>query len=410
MLSLENILTNSKIEKMVYKYDNENMREWIDVTFSLKNHHSVTEKINEGNRFDMFLNYLGLDTTENKDEDFNKLKELLLMPYNEKEAPEERLLGFKVDRSIFDIKNDPREWIEDYLDTYNTLVDNFPSLIFLCPYIISLTKYMAERYGLYSYEEFSDDELLDYIEPSSKELCQATAVYADFHNIVSYLIYIRLDLKYDAENIFYIPQFHEIKMPTSEISIIYQAYCQETFGQTVFSRLNPFIYDKDHELLPSWEDVVIKLPTNLHEEIKLPECNNIYSFLQQSMEYMVNEEMCIRKCKHCKRYFVTRYSSLAEYCERLVEGTNANCQEYHSKKRYKNKKAKDPLYQTYIKYYNRIYGRIRRKSLPEDSPLLDEIKTLYSNYDDRFKLAETDDIRHEILDEFIVEAEKLIKG
>ncbi|MDB8850927.1 MAG: DUF6076 domain-containing protein [Peptostreptococcus sp.] len=42
--------------------------------------------------------------------------------------------------------------------------------------------------------------------------------------------------------------------------------------------------------------------------------------------------MSRRKCKNCDRYFIARYSSLAEYCLRKVEGTNATCQEYASKK------------------------------------------------------------------------------
>lgn len=113
--------------------------------------------------------------------------------------------------------------------------------------------------------------------------------------------------------------------------------------------------------------------------------------------------MSLRKCKNCDRYFIARYSNLAEYCLRKVEGTNATCQEYASKKTYKKKQAANPLYKVFITYYNRIYERIRRGTLDKDSTLLDDIKVLHQEFEVKYNNA-----KEEIINLFILEADKLL--
>lgn len=112
--------------------------------------------------------------------------------------------------------------------------------------------------------------------------------------------------------------------------------------------------------------------------------------------------MSLRKCKNCNRYFIARYSSLAEYCSRKVEGTNATCQEYASKKTYKKKQAENPLYQVFTTYYNRIYGRIRRGILYKDSTLLDDIKVLHKEFASKYDSAKDKDSKEKIINLFIL--------
>ena len=114
--------------------------------------------------------------------------------------------------------------------------------------------------------------------------------------------------------------------------------------------------------------------------LEFPTCDSIIRFLRQTVQSLIHEEMSLRKCKNCNRYFITRYSSLAEYCLRKVEGTNATCQEYASKKTYKKKQSENPLYQVFTTYYNRIYGRIRRGTLDKDSTLPDDIKVAWRRF------------------------------
>ena len=67
-----------------------------------------------------------------------------------------------------------------------------------------------------------------------------------------------------------------------------------------------------------------------------------------------------------------------------MEGTNATCQEYASKKTYKKKQAANPLYQVFTTYYNKICGRIRRGTLDKDSTLLDDIKVLHQEFASKY--------------------------
>lgn len=39
-----------------------------------------------------------------------------------------------------------------------------------------------------------------------------------------------------------------------------------------------------------------------------------------------------------------------------------------------------PVYIEYLRAYNRLYGRIRRKTLPVNTPLMDQLKELRDEY------------------------------
>ena len=47
---------------------------------------------------------------------------------------------------------------------------------------------------------------------------------------------------------------------------------------------------------------------------------------------------------------------------------------------YKDRLFKHPIHTEFTKSYNRLYGRIRRGKLPEDTPLMDELKALHDEY------------------------------
>lgn len=150
------------------------------------------------------------------------------------------------------------------------------------------------------------------------------------------------------------------------------------------------------------------LPNKLNAPLEFPVCDSIVKFLRQTVQSLIHDEISLRKCKNCDRYFIARYSSLAEYCLRKVKGTNTTCQEYASKKIYKKKQAVNPLYQVFTTYYNRIYGRIRRVTLDKDSTLLDDIKVLHQEFASKYDSAKNKDSKEEILNLFILEAAKLL--
>ena len=79
-----------------------------------------------------------------------------------------------------------------------------------------------------------------------------------------------------------------------------------------------------------------------------------------------------------------------------------------SKKIYKKKQAENPLYQVFTTYYNRIYGRIRRGSLDNDTTLLNDIKLLHQEFSSKYDTSNDSESKEKIIESFIIEADKLL--
>ena len=61
----------------------------------------------------------------------------------------------------------------------------------------------------------------------------------------------------------------------------------------------------------------------------------------------------------------------------------------------------------YIKAYNRLYGRIRRKTVPANTMLADKLKDLRDEYYEKYDTAEAD-VQESILQEFIRKNDELL--
>lgn len=317
--------------------------------------------------FSLFLNIFNFDTTDNSIL-IDKIKDLLFSTTKYSEINE-----FDISEADFAITDDVGNFITKYLDNYKTIVNLYPITYMLYPYIFKILRYLLCKNNLYSGSYKVD-------------LDSAIDSYVGLYNEIHYLIDNLDNMKQEVIDIFNTFSEYKVKLPTSEIALIYQAYNQKNKNELIFNDLNPFIRTNTDEIFSSWKDIVMTLPNKLDAPLEFPVCDSIIKFLRQTVQNLIHDEMSLRKCKNCDRYFIVRYSSLAEYCLRKVEGTNATCQEYASKKTYKKKQAANPLYQVFTTYYNRIYGRIRRGTLDKDSTLLDDIKILHqefaTNYDE----------------------------
>lgn len=340
-------------------------------------------------RFSLFLNIFNSDTTDNSIL-IEKIKGLLFITTDYGEINE-----FDLSENDFSISDDVENFITKYLDNYKTIVNLYPITYMLYPDIFKILRYMLCKNNLYSGSYKVD-------------LDSAIDSYVELHNEIHYLIDNLDNMKQEVIDIFNTFSEYKVKLPTSEIALIYQAYNQKNKKKLVFNELNPFIRTTTDEVFSSWEDVIKTLPNKLDAPLEFPVCDSIIKFLRQTVQSLIHEEMSLRKCKNCDRYFIVRYSSLAEYCLRKVEGTNATCQEYASKKTYKKKQAANPLYQVFTTYYNRIYGRIRRGTLDKDSTLLDDIKVLHQEFEVKYNNAKNKDAKEEIINLFILEADKLL--
>ncbi len=346
-------------------------------------------EVYSGDRFSLFLNIFNFDTTDNSIL-IEKINNLLFITTKYSEINE-----FDLSEVDFAISDDVENFITKYLDNYKTIVNLYPITYMLYPDIFKILRYLLYKNNLYSGSYKVD-------------LDSAIDSYVGLHNEIHYLIDNLDNMKQEVIDIFNTFSEYKVKLPTSEIALIYQAYNQKNKNELIFNDLNPFIRTNTDEIFSSWEDIVMTLPNKLDAPLEFPVCNSIIKFLRQTVQNLIHDEMSLRKCKNCDRYFIARYSSLAEYCLRKVKGTNATCQEYASKKTYKKKQAANPLYQVFTTYYNRIYGRIRRGTLDKNSTLLDDIKVLHQEFEVKYNNAKNKDAKEEIINLFILEADKLL--
>lgn len=341
-------------------------------------------------RFSLFLNIFNFDTTDNSIL-IDKIKDLLFITTKYSEINE-----FDISEADFAITDDVGNFITKYLDNYKTIVNLYPITYMLYPYIFKILRYLLCKNNLYSGSYKVD-------------LDSAIDSYVGLYNEIHYLIDNLDNMKQEVIDIFNTFSEYKVKLPTSEIALIYQAYNQKNKNELIFNDLNPFIRTNTDEIFSSWKDIVMTLPNKLDAPLEFPVCDSIIKFLRQTVQNLIHDEMSLRKCKNCDRYFIVRYSSLAEYCLRKVEGTNATCQEYASKKTYKKKQAANPLYQVFTTYYNRIYGRIRRGTLDKDSTLLDDIKILHQEFATKYDELADKNEKEKLIQEFTSSAENLIK-
>ena len=132
---------------------------------------------------------------------------------------------------------------------------------------------------------------------------------------------------------------------------------------------------------PSWNDYLDIFLTDAGDEKKKTyPITSFEQFIHIGIERLLQTESVLRVCKLCGGYFRIRFASTQEYCTRLYGKTKATCNEYASRKSYKDRLFKHPIHTEFTKSYNRLYGRIRRGKLPADTPLMDELKALHDEY------------------------------
>ena len=345
--------------------------------------------IYESEEFSLLLNLFGLDLTS-EILPFSDIRKLLFIDKEEVEINE-----LDLDENDFDLTKDIKKFISSYLKLFNELTVAYPILYILFGDVWTILRYLVCKEGLYNGKYKIDFD-------------SASTAYVNLYNDISYILAHRKKMKQELLDIFNLFSEYKVKLPTSEIALIYQAYNQNRGYDLILNELNPYIRDTNNQLMTSWEDIIKILPNKLNEDLSFPICDSLTKFVKQMVQVLIHKEQTLRRCKNCDRYFVARYSSLAEYCTRKVAGTNSSCQEYASKKIYKKKQAENPLYQVFTTYYNRIYGRIRRGSLDKDTTLLDDIKLLHQEFSSKYDTSNDSESKEKIIESFIIEADKLL--
>lgn len=80
--------------------------------------------------------------------------------------------------------------------------------------------------------------------------------------------------------------------------------------------------------------------------------NNISAILYYSISSVLKEEIYLKTCKNCNRYFIAK-NKATDYCDTFVNENKKTCQEIGRLKVFHKQKNSDPTLSLYYKIYNR---------------------------------------------------------
>lgn len=200
---------------------------------------------------------------------------------------------------------------------------------------------------------------------------------------------------------------------SDKIAQIYRGYCRRN---GLIDYTEDFLHNSDHQIsaLPTmgldWREYLeVHKEEYLTYELKQETLFmfSLSELFHTGVDLMLESQAVLRKCKLCGGYFRIKYSSSQEYCTRLYRDTKAACNEYVSRKSYKEKLFQNPIHQEFTKSYNKLYGRIRRGKLPADTPLMDQLKALHDEYAEKYENTHHKD-REAVWKEYIEKNRKLL--
>ena len=216
------------------------------------------------------------------------------------------------------------------------------------------------------------------------------------------------------------PSKQGLQLPSSAIAEIYHSYClyasKQDFQSDALSTMelkNNFLSDiraqKDSCNTQNWTEYLNHASNLITDNAigKYP-VTSFKQFLCIGIRLLLEDELVIKKCKLCNGYFRVKYTSNQEYCTRIYRDTSTTCNEYASRKSYKEKLFSHPIHTEFTKSYNRLYARIRRGKLPADTPLMDQLKALHDEYTEKYENTHQKD-REAIWKEYIEKNKELLK-
>lgn len=93
---------------------------------------------------------------------------------------------------------------------------------------------------------------------------------------------------------------------------------------------------------------------------------SIREALHISFMKMVSNDVLVKKCKCCGKYFIPRGRPDAEYCDRIAPDSKKTCSEIGAIKRYKEKCTNNPILRAFQKEYKKQNARVRTKKISQD--------------------------------------------
>ncbi len=340
------------------------------------------------------------ETKENLDKTFDLLLSSIGLFGIKPDMQKDKLIN-KIDNFIKDFDDKAfSDVASSVLDILKECFDPHPVLAYLYPY------YYALLHSLYLYAEKS----CSYEETVSQFSAKITVLLQELLHLKSSYEQAR---EY-TQSVFIEPYTDNASVPSTTSAALYHSYCKILNKSNFYMDAFDFPINKDYlknifdNNTPAWSSYFELLSKKLLDtDTQDYHITSFAQFLHIGLSIMMSGEMVIRKCKLCNGYFQTKHSSDQMYCSRIYKNTSATCSEVGVRKTYKEKLFQHPIHQEFTKSYNKLYGRIRRGKVPNDTPLMEQLKKLHDEYTEKYENTHKKD-REAVWKEYIQKNKELL--
>ncbi|WP_088227370.1 DUF6076 domain-containing protein [Desulfosporosinus sp. FKB] len=240
---------------------------------------------------------------------------------------------------------------------------------------------------------------IDFIElDSMNELANYTSMsnpyfklfenYSEFERNTNYIIET-IDYFKDAARIVLSTEIDELKdLDTDARCYLFEQCFHKDFFQTKINHYFAWVFSEDHPQPDPTE--ANKLGTVVLDFNNKEQCHEIFKTLADSVKesviqvneqfhvqnlkealfvsfmHMVKNQVVLKKCKCCGKYFIPTGRADKEYCDRIAPNSSKTCYEVGSIKKYHEKTKSNPVLQLFQKEYKKINARIRAKRITQE--------------------------------------------
>ena len=87
--------------------------------------------------------------------------------------------------------------------------------------------------------------------------------------------------------------------------------------------------------------------------------NSIYDLIDYHVRECIRQEVRLRRCKNCGRYFAIQLRSTAEYCDRAIDARGRTCKDVGAITQWTKSKKDDTLFTDYRREYKKRFARTK---------------------------------------------------
>ncbi len=403
LYSINTIKQELLFSPLVYSIKKSNYSESLLLTYNDIDNNPHQEAL--GTNRSILSNWLEIldydtETKENLDKTFDLLLSSIGLFGIKPDMQKDKLIN-KIDSFIKDFDDKAfSDVASSVLDILKECFDPHPVLAYLYPH------YYALLHSLYLYAEKS----CSYEETVSQFSAKITVLLQELLHLKSSYEQAR---EY-TQSVFIEPYTANASIPSTTSAALYHSYCKMLNKSNFYMDAFDFPINEDYlknifdNNTPAWSSYFELFSKKLLDtDTQDYHITSFAQFLHIGLSIMMSGEMVIRKCKLCNGYFQTKHSSDQMYCSRIYKNTSATCSEVGVRKTYKEKLFQHPIHQEFTKSYNKLYGRIRRGKVPNDTPLMEQLKKLHDEYTEKYENTHKKD-REAVWKEYIQKNKELL--